>query len=59
MSYLVSVDGGGTKTQFNISDLNGTVLGNYITGSSNYKYVGIEEACKNINTSRRFHSKRC
>lgn len=49
MSYLVSVDGGGTKTQFTISDLSGNILGNSTTGSSNYKSVGIDTAYKNIN----------
>ncbi|MCC3866774.1 BadF/BadG/BcrA/BcrD ATPase family protein [Terrisporobacter mayombei] len=49
MSYLVSVDGGGTKTQFTISNLSGKILGNYQTGSSNYKSVGIDAAYQNLN----------
>lgn len=49
MNYLVSVDGGGTKTQFTISDLSGNILGNNKTGSSNYKSVGIDTAYENLN----------
>ncbi|WP_434796423.1 N-acetylglucosamine kinase [Terrisporobacter vanillatitrophus] len=49
MNYIVSVDGGGTKTQLTISDLSGNILGNNKTGSSNYKSVGIDVAYENLN----------
>lgn len=43
MKYLLAVDGGGTKTQFSICGLDGTQLGTFFAGSSNYKSVGTEE----------------
>ena len=48
MAYLLSVDGGGTKTEFCISDLMETEKKSYITGSTNFKSVGIEVARKNL-----------
>lgn len=44
MTYLLSVDGGGTKTQFCICDLEGNQKAMYFAGSSNYKSVGVKEA---------------
>lgn len=48
MRYLLSVDGGGTKTEFCISDINGNVIKSFFTGSTNYKSVGIEETFLNL-----------
>lgn len=44
MKYLLSVDGGGTKTLFAISDIDGNEIGKVQSGSSNYKSVGVEVA---------------
>ena len=49
--YILGVDGGGTRTTANIADLEGKVLAEYITGSSNYKSVGKETAKENINSA--------
>lgn len=46
--YLISIDGGGTKTEFCISDLNGNIIKSYFTGSTNYKSVGIEKVYLNF-----------
>ncbi len=46
--HLISIDGGGTKTEFCISDLNGNIIKSYFTGSTNYKSVGIEEVYSNF-----------
>lgn len=42
MEYLLSVDGGGTKTEFYVSDIQGNILHEFVLGGSNYKSVGIE-----------------
>ncbi|HGM3774203.1 TPA: N-acetylglucosamine kinase [Clostridioides difficile] len=49
MKYLVSIDGGGTKTKFCVSDLDGNILKEHTTGSTNYKSVGIKQTYENIN----------
>ena len=49
--YILGVDGGGTRTTANITDLGGEVLSECITGSSNYKSVGKETAKENINSA--------
>ena len=41
-NYLLSVDGGGTKTEFCVSDGEGNLLHSIIVGCSNYKSVGTE-----------------
>lgn len=48
MKYLLAVDGGGTKTQFSICHLDGTEIATFLTGSSNYKSVGIDEVYNNF-----------
>lgn len=46
--YLVSVDGGGTKTEFCISDIDGNPIKSYFKGTTNYKSVGLEEMTLNL-----------
>lgn len=46
--YLLSVDGGGTKTEFCISSIKDQTMKSYITGSTNFKSVGIAEARRNM-----------
>lgn len=46
--YLLSVDGGGTKTEFCATDINGNIIKSYIFGSTNYKSVGIKEMFLNL-----------
>jgi N-acetylglucosamine kinase-like BadF-type ATPase len=46
--FLVGVDGGGTKTQAVVADLQGNVLARGVGGPSNYKRVGFEKACEAI-----------
>lgn len=48
MEYLLAVDGGGTKTQFSVCGLDGTQKGTFFAGSSNYKSVGMKEACNSL-----------
>jgi N-acetylglucosamine kinase-like BadF-type ATPase len=45
---LIGVDGGGTKTQAVVADLQGTVLARGLGGASNHKRVGFEKACEAI-----------
>lgn len=48
MSYIVGVDGGGTKTLGVIADSNGTVYKSTKRDSSNYLQVGIDKAKENL-----------
>lgn len=41
-NFLLSVDGGGTKTEFCISSRDGTLKDSVVVGCSNYKSVGID-----------------
>jgi N-acetylglucosamine kinase-like BadF-type ATPase len=45
MSYILGVDGGGTKTLALLGDLDGNVLARGVSGPSNYNAVGFEAAC--------------
>jgi N-acetylglucosamine kinase-like BadF-type ATPase len=45
---LIGVDGGGTKTQAVVADLQGNVLARGLGGPSNPKRVGFEKACEAI-----------
>jgi N-acetylglucosamine kinase-like BadF-type ATPase len=49
LKYLLSVDGGGTKTEFCISDMQGKMLKSFFVGSSNYKSVGVDKVYKHFN----------
>jgi N-acetylglucosamine kinase-like BadF-type ATPase len=42
MSYIIGIDGGGTKTHCLLTDLNGTILHECIGGPSNFLVQGIE-----------------
>lgn len=46
--YLLSVDGGGTQTEFCISDINGNIIKSFFSGCTNYKSVGKEIFFKNL-----------
>lgn len=48
MKYLLAVDGGGTKTEFCVSDLQGNVIKSFFVGSSNYKSIGELTATDNL-----------
>lgn len=48
MNYILGVDGGGTKTVIRITDFNGNIASEIITGAGNYKSVGISVAELNI-----------
>lgn len=48
MSYILGVDGGGTKTVIRITDFKGLTVSEHITGAGNYKSVGIKSAEINI-----------
>lgn len=47
-SYVIGLDGGGTKTTTQLADLNGTVVAETQGGPSNFQIIGIEEAARNI-----------
>ena len=49
--YILGIDGGGTRTTAVLADLEGKVFQEYITGSSNYKSVGIKNVQDNINSA--------
>lgn len=46
--YLMSVDVGGTKTEFYLSDLNGRMIYSTKVGSGSYKSIGLKIARENI-----------
>lgn len=48
MDYILGVDGGGTKTFVQITDISGKVISESKYGSSNFKSVGIKAARENI-----------
>jgi N-acetylmuramic acid 6-phosphate etherase len=43
-SYLIGIDGGGTKTVALLADLEGRVIGRGIAGPSNYQVAGLQAA---------------
>src|SRR6266487_6347091 len=45
MTYILGVDGGGTKTLALLGDLHGNVLARGVSAASNYNAVGFEAAC--------------
>ena len=51
MEYILGVDGGGSKTTVQIADIDGRVISQSVSGSSNYKSVGINRAIENLNTA--------
>jgi len=48
MKYLLSVDGGGTKTEFCISDSYGNIFGSVITGSSSFKASDLRQSSEQL-----------
>ncbi len=46
--YLIGIDGGGTKTESMVADLEGNVVATAITGSASPRNVGVEKAMSNI-----------
>lgn len=50
-SYLLGLDGGGTKTLALLADENGNLLARGLGGPSNYNAVGFEAACAAIETA--------
>lgn len=48
MNYLLAVDGGGTKTEFCISDEKGNLIGSVMTGAGSFKSVGEQESLKQL-----------
>ncbi len=42
--YLLGIDGGGTKTEFLLTDLNGNEINRIVLGASNPVNIGIEES---------------
>jgi len=51
MNYILGVDGGGSKTTVQITDVDGKVISQSVSGPSSYKSVGINRAIKNLNTA--------
>jgi len=49
MSYVLGIDGGGTKTVGMAADMQGNVLGRGVSGASNYQTVGLDQAVAAIN----------
>ncbi len=53
MSYLIGVDGGGSKTTALVARPDGTILGRGSADCSNYRAVGPESACQAIDQALR------
>lgn len=51
MKYFMGVDGGGSKTYAVITNEHGNLIGEGISGASNYKLIGLEKAMENIKQS--------
>jgi glucosamine kinase len=49
--YFIGVDGGGTKTDSVVVDLDGKIFARGVSGSSNPRNIGIEKAIENITQS--------
>lgn len=47
--YLLGIDGGGTKTEFLLTDLNGNEINRIVLGTSNPVNIGIEESKSILN----------
>jgi len=50
-SFIVGVDGGGTKTLAALADMNGQILKTATGDSANPRNIGIPAAVKNISTT--------
>jgi N-acetylmuramic acid 6-phosphate etherase len=48
MTFLLGIDGGGTKTTALLAEDDGRVLGRGVTGSSNYHAVGVDMALNTV-----------
>lgn len=46
MRFLLGIDGGGSKTEFLLTDLNGNEINRVVLGASNPVNVGLENTCK-------------
>jgi len=51
MSYVLGIDGGGTKTVCVLMDDTGKILGRGTGGASNYQSVGVEAAIQSIHSA--------
>ncbi len=47
-SFVIGIDGGGTKTHAIISNVNGDVIVEHIAGPSNFQIIGVETAAQTI-----------
>lgn len=52
--YLFSVDGGGTKTEYCVYDMDSRKMQSFYFGSTNYKNIGLKEAAFQLKNS--FHT---
>ncbi|OBZ10241.1 N-acetylglucosamine kinase [Bacillus sp. FJAT-26390] len=50
-SYIIGIDGGGSKTYAVIVDANGDKISSGVAGPSNHQTIGIDKALANINDS--------
>lgn len=51
MTYVIGIDGGGTKTETVLCDSQGGILGYRLAGSSNHQIVGLDRAIETIRVS--------
>ena len=47
-TYVIGIDGGGTKTAAQLADLNSTVLAESQAGPSNFQVIGVDIAAQAI-----------
>jgi len=48
MNYYLGIDGGGTKTLFNLADQNGEIVGTHACDGSSYKQYGIDNVVNKL-----------
>lgn len=51
MTYVIGIDGGGTKTETVLCDVLGNLKGYWLDGSSNHQIVGLQKAVQTIRNS--------
>ncbi|MFA6457042.1 MAG: BadF/BadG/BcrA/BcrD ATPase family protein [Bacteroidota bacterium] len=47
-TYIIGIDGGGSKTHAMIADRKGTIIAEHFAGPSNFQIIGIEKAAETI-----------
>lgn len=51
LTYVLGIDGGGTKTSALVANIQGEILGRSVSGASNYQSVGVDRAIDSIKSA--------